>query len=262
MAEFRIRVDLAGVMSAAGNVINAQVLPRLNQAVRAVVAQTQADWMESVQRARGLWSGEKDAYAASIQAKMTGDFSGLVWTDYKYAEEIENGRPAKDLKSMLDTSLKVRTTKKGKRYLIIPMRHNTPGSDALAPAMPPSIFAAVSQLAASRVTGMGSRVSGTGAMDPKTRQAVTVPQRRYSWGDRLVGAVALGGNKNHEGMYRFSTTTPGGARSSAYLTFRVMMEGSPGWVVAPRPGLGLARGVAERMQPLAELAFGEAVKIA
>lgn len=248
-------------MAAAGNVINASVLPRLNQAVRAVVAATQTDWMTAVQHAR-LWSGEKDAYSTSIQAKMTGDFSGLVWTDYKYAEEIDNGRPAKDLKSMLDTSLKVRTSKKGKRYLIIPFRHNTPGNDALAPAMPSSIDALASQLTPSRVTGMGTRVSGTGAMNPKTRLAVTVPQRRYSWGERLVGASLAGGDKRHEGMYRFDVRTPGGRRESEYLTFRVMMEGSPGWVVAPKPGLNIARGVVERMQPLAELAFGEAVKVA
>jgi hypothetical protein len=246
-------------MANAGNIINAQVLPRLNQAVRAVVGQTQADWIEAVQRARGVWSGEKDRYAASIQAQMTGDFSGLVWTDYKYAEEIENGRPSKDLKSMLDSSLKVRTTKTGKRYLIIPFRHNTPGNEAHAPAMPASIFAAARGMTASRVTGMGTRLSGTGAMDPKTRQAATVPQRRYSWGDRLVGATLLGGNKNHEGMYRFTTTTPGGKRSSSYLTFRVMMQGSAGWVIGPRPGLNIARGVVAQMQPKAEAAFGAAV---
>lgn len=261
MAQFRIAIDLSGVMGAAGDVINAQVLPRLNQAVRAVSGQLQANWQEAVYRAK-LWSGEKDAYAKSIQMKMTGDFSALVWTDYKLAEEIENGRPAKDLKQMLNTSMKVRTTKQGKRYLIIPFRHNTPGNNAHAPAMPLPVFQVARELAPSRVTGTGARLSGTGAYDIATRQPSRVPQRRYSWGDKLVGAKLAGGNKNHEGMYRFDTTTPGGKRSSAYLTFRVMMEGSSGWVIAPRPGLNIAKQVTDDMQPLAEAAFGEAVKIA
>lgn len=258
MAEFLLKVDLTEAMRRGGGVVNALVLPRLNQAVRAVVQQVQIDWIEAVGRAR-LWSGEKDAYIKSIKAEMTGDFSGLVWSDLKLAEQIETGRPERDLKRMLDTSAKVRTTKKGERYLIIPFRHNTPGNEAHTPAMPAGVYAVASQLAPSRVTGMGERLSGTGAIDIRTRKALTVPQRRYSWGDRLVDAAAEGGDKRHEGMYRFETTLPGGKRSSEYLTFRVMKESSKGWVIGPRPGLYLAKGVAEAMQPRAEVAFAAAL---
>lgn len=45
---------------------------------------------------------------------MVIDFEALVWADYKYAEEIEQGRLPKDLKRMLNTSLKVRTSRKKK----------------------------------------------------------------------------------------------------------------------------------------------------
>lgn len=255
MAEFRIRVDMSGLAQARG-VIDAVVLPRLNQAVRAVAQQTQSNWMEAVQRTK-LWSGEKDAYAGSIQWKMTGDFEALVWTDYRLAEEIETGRPAKDLKRMLDTSLKVRLSKKGKRYLVIPFRHNTPGNSAHAPAMPKAVYQAARELAPSSITGQGTRVSGTGAFDLKTRQPATVAQRRYSWGDKLVGDTI---GKRHQGMYRFETTTPGGKRSSAYLTMRTMVEGSPGWIIKARPGLNIAKKVTQDMQPLAEAAFAEATK--
>jgi hypothetical protein len=256
MAEFRISVDLRSI-PAAGQYVMARALPLLRQAVTAVAQQTRANWMEAVQRAK-LWSGEKDAYAGSIKWEMTGELEALVWTDYKYAEEIENGRPAKDLKTMLNTSLKVRTSKKGKRYLIIPMRHGTPGSNANP--MPQGVYAIASQLSPSRIVGQGTRPSGTGAFDFKTRQPIQVPRNIYAWGGRLVGAAAAGGNKNHERMYRFDTTTPGGKRYSSYLTFRTMMEGSPGWIIGPRPGLHIVRTVVDEMKPLAEKAFEAAIE--
>jgi hypothetical protein len=48
-------------------------------------------------------------------------------------------------------------------------------------------------------------------------------------------------------MYRFDTGA-GKARSSQYLTFRVMAEGSSGWIVPAKPGLYIARGVAQSVQ--------------
>ena len=84
-----------------------RVLPSLSQAVSAVAQQLVIDWTEGVQRAK-LWSVEKDAYASSIKWEMTGPFSAVVVSSYRYAQEIETGRPARDLKRMLDTSFKVR----------------------------------------------------------------------------------------------------------------------------------------------------------
>lgn len=263
MAEFKISVDLSGI-AAAGGIIDQQVLPLLNQAVRVVAQQAAINWQEAVQRAK-LWSGERDAYAGSIQMKMTGPFSALVWSDYKYAEEIETGRPPRDLKKMLDTSLKVRTTKKGKRYLIIPFRHNTPGNDALAPAMPPDVYALAKELTPSSITGQTQRLSGTGAYNMQTRQRLTVPQNVYRWGGSLPAGLAPKLKPSHKtdpyaGMYRFNTATPGGAQHSTYLTFRTMIEGSPGWIVPAQPGLYLAKKTADDLQPVAEEAFAEAVK--
>lgn len=263
MAEFKISVNLSGI-AGAGTVVNQQVLPLLNQAVRAVAQQTAINWQEAVQRAK-LWSGEKDSYSASIQMKMTGPFSAIVWSDYKYAEEIETGRPPRDLKVMLNTSLKVRTSKKGKRYLYIPFSHNTPGNDALAPAMPADVYALAKEMTPSSIVGQTQRLSGTGAYDMKSRQRLTVPQNVYQWGSSLPAGLSAKLKPSHKtdpsaGMYRFDATTPGGSRYSTYLTFRTMSEGSPGWIIPAQPGLYLAKKVSDDMQPLAEEAFGEAVK--
>lgn len=262
MSQFAMKVDLSGVMAQARSIIDAEVMPRLNQAVSAVAQQGMIDWKEAVMRAK-LWSGEKGPYAQSITWKMTGAFSAEISSDYKFAEEIDNGRPPRDLKKMLDTSLKVRLAKNGKRYLIIPFRHQVPGADAIGQSMPDSVYDLARQLSPSRVTGTGRRLSGTGAMDIKTRKAITVPQRKYVWGESLQAPITMPKHgvapNRFTGMYRFETSS-GKAKSSTYLTFRVMVEGSPGWIIPAQPGLNLVKGVVDRLQPLAEKAFGEAVK--
>lgn len=265
--------------------INKKVMPLLNQAVKAIAQQTVADWQEAVYKAK-LWSGEKDAYAQSIKWEMTGDFSAMVSTDYKYAAEIETGRPPRDLKKMLDTSLKVRRTEKGKRFLVIPMRHNTPGNAAHAKAMPQAVYGLAKAMTPSRVVATGQRPSGevthlspkTG-MQPsatqtpylsnsKTKQALTVNRNQYAWGGRLTAAMLKSAGmsaqdaKLYAGMVKMDTSTPGKkGKSSAYMTFRIMMEGQTGkWVIPAQPGLFLARGVAQAMQPKAEAAFALAVQ--
>ena len=244
-------------------VVNQQVFPLLHQAVNAVGKQTAYNWQEAVYAAK-LWSGEKDAYAKSISWQMTGDFSGYVEATYKHAEEIENGRPARDLKLMLNTSKKVRVSKKGTRFLYIPFRHNTPGNDGLANPMPPSVYDVASNLEASMVTGQTTRVSGLGAMDIKSKQFLTVPQNIYNWGGRLPAGMSPKlkphhATDPHAGMVRFDTSTPGGAKSSAYLTFRTMSEKSKGWIVPPQDGQKIAQGVIEDIRPKAQMAFQKAI---
>lgn len=266
---FNISFDLGNVLDAKA-VVTKQVFPLLHQAVNAVGQKTAADWQEAVYGAK-LWSGEKDAYAKSITWKMTGDFSGVVEATYKHAAEIETGRPARDLKQMLGTSTKVRRTESGKRFLVIPMRHNVKKLQAAG------LGGMAKALSASSIVGQGQRASGevthlsptTGmSKSPKqtpflsnikTKGEMTVPKNEYSWGNRL-SAKQAGQHKWAQGLYRFNTSTQGGAKSSAYLSFRIMMEGQQGWVVPAQPGLFLAKKVTDAMRPKAQAAFAEAVK--
>lgn len=268
MSEFRIKLNLDG-LPAVRAAIFAEINPLLTEAVGAIAGMVSTTWFAAIQRARGLSPAERDAYSGSITpapgkpAHMTGAFSALVWSDYKYADEIENGRPARDLKKMLDTSLKVRRGKSGRRYLIIPFRHNTPGNDATAASMPQHVYDVARKLKPSVVTGMTTRLSGTGAFDIKTRQMLTVPQRVYKWGGRLppgmAGPVAKGHTDRFAGMVKMKEAGSR-AKYSQFMTFRVMAEGSPGWIIPPRPGLGLVKGVVADLQPVAEEIFREAVK--
>lgn len=260
--------------------IDDAVAPSLNLAVRTIAQQVAINWQKSVGNAK-LWKKEKDAYIESIKWEMTGAFSAVVSTDYKLAGEIETGRGPRDLKKMLDTSSKVRRTTDGRRFLVIPMRQNTPGNGALAKAMPQGVYNLAGAMAASSVVSKGRRQSGqvtvlsptTGMhaaakqsrhlSNPKTQQAVTVVSRKYAWGGRLTAAAIKGAGmdaataKRYAGMVKF----PDGSGGHSFTTFRVMMEGATGkWVIPAQPGKYLARQVAQDMQPKAAAAFAAAVK--
>jgi hypothetical protein len=261
-SSFDISIDLSGVLNISA-VARAGIFDNLSAAVERVTMVGAERWREAVMRAP-LWDGERRAYAATISYGFDGQFSGTISSDYKYVEDIEYGRPPRDLKKMLDTSMKVRMSKGGRRYLIIPIRHNTPGNSAHAAAMPPGVYAEARALDASKITGHGKRVSGTGAHDIRTKQQYLVRQRKYQWGGRLPAGLAPKMNKAHKsdpfaGMVRFETSTKG-SKSSTYLTFRVMAEGQPGWIVAAKPGLNLVKGVVDVLKIDAERVFAAAMQ--
>lgn len=276
MPDYSISLELPTAMDIQ-RIVDRTVFPLVAQAVRAIAQEAQLNWMEAVKNSK-LWSVEKNAYYNSIEIRYPTDLSAEVFTRYTYAAEIETGRPPRDLKLMLNTSSKVRRTKDGRRFLVIPMRHNTPGNTALAPAMPSSIYALAKDMKLSSVTGEGMRPSGEVTnLSPKkgmsaahkqapflsnisTKKTFMVPSNSYSYGHRLRSADLKHESKlnqrRYAGMLRMNESTGG----SMYLTFRVMMEGSSGWVIRAKPGLFLAKGVADHLQPIATKALEEAVR--
>jgi hypothetical protein len=279
MPDYSLRLTLPNV-SDIDRLFNQKVFPLLSQAVRAIAQEAQLNWTEAVMNAP-LWEGEKEQYVKSIKVHYWSDgLAADVVATYKNAEAIENGRPPQDLKDMLNTSDKVRRTKDGRRFLVVPLRQNTPNNIAHAPAMPTSVYELASQMKPSAVTGAGTRASGevtslspSSGMSPSpvqtpylsnpaTKSAYLVPRNDYSWGGRLTrqmladaGATKLE-QRRYAGMVRMKEATGG----SQYLTFRTMIEGSSGWIIPARPGLYLARDVAEHLQPVAEAAIAEALR--
>lgn len=263
MQQFDVSVDLSDLLAATA-IARAGVFQNLSAAVERVAMAGAERWREAVLRAP-LWEGERQAYADTIKVKNTGPFSAEITSDYRYVEDIETGRPPRDLKKMLDYSMKVRVSKKGRRYLIIPMRHNTPGNDALTHAMPEHVYQEAKDLTASRITGQGQRVSGTGAFDIKTHKPYLVRQNRYQWGGRLPAGLVPKLRPEHKadpyaGMVRFTAKSPGGKNYSTYMTFRVMAEGQQGWIVPAKPGLHIAKTVADALLADARMVFGAAIQ--
>lgn len=266
--KYDVKIDLGALLNGINSHVTAAVLPTVHQAIKAVASEAAYRWKDGVAKAH-LWEGEKQPYIDSIRWMMIGDFSALVSSDYALAGEIETGRPVKDMKRMLDTSLKTRVVggsgkNAGKRYLIIPFRHGTPGHSALAPAMPPDIYKKAKFLDPSTIMGTGSRLSGTGAMHMKSKKAIEVPQQQYKWGERLPAGLSAKLKSHHAtdqyaGMVRFKTSA-GGGKSSLYLTFRVMMEGSPKWIIPAKPGLYIAKAVRDAIDIEAPKVFEQAIK--
>lgn len=274
MSHFRVSVAISSTLQT-GSALAASAFPNLAAAVRVITEAAHRKWVEHAQGAP-LPDGRRvnnrtGAYARSIQLRQLNDFSGEVYTELGYADAIENGTPARDLHDMLGSSLKVRLTKAGKRYLIIPFRYDRPNS-VLGPSMPQPIYDwwRGPSIISSAIVSTHTRVSGTGAYDIKTRQPLHVPARKYNWGTQLkpetIRQMGLGEDavKRFANMYRFDRPPEPGARGGGhqqFITFRTMMEGSPGWRVPARPGLNVAQSVADEIRPIAEEAFPRAVEI-
>lgn len=270
MPEFRIRIALDHLLPADAPV-NRDILSNLAHAVEHIAQSAHAQWVAYASGAPlpdGRVIGTRTGtYLRSIQLDRRGDFEWEVFADAPHADAIEAGMPARDLKTMLNTSFKVRVTKDGKRYLIIPFRWGTPGTVTFGKNVMPSsvhrLWTGVNKLQSSMIVGHSRRLSGTGAWSVKTHQPVTVRQRHYLWGDRVTGgqlkqAGVTGQQARHmQGMVRMDR--PGG-RHSQFMTFRVMSEDSSGWLAPARPGYWPARTVAEKVEAEAERLFVAAVE--
>lgn len=266
MSQYAISVDLSGLLAQLNGALD-PVFPRIAAVVQKAADGTAYAWKQAVAKAPKLSLYERQNYINSIGWRMDGDYAAVVSTSWGWAQQIENGRPARDLKAALQTSAKVRRVTSGPhaglRYLIIPFRHNVPGGDgegALAQQMPSSVYALAQNLNQSSITSTYSTPSVQTGM-----KGVSVKRRNYLWGGALPAGLAPKLKPHHAtdpyaGMVRMKTNAPGSPTSSAYLTFRVMGEWSNGWLVGARPGQRIAAGVAEKMRPAFESAIAKAVQ--
>jgi hypothetical protein len=257
---FNLSIDLAPLVNALSGA-NIELAQRVSVVVAATAQSAYERWADAVMKANGVWVGEKSDYVGSIKVRSINGFEAEVWSDYKHAKEIETGRPQRDLKRMLDTSVKVRVSAKGARYLIIPMRHNTPGSNALSNSMPPNVYAGAKMLSPSSVIGTVTRLSGLNAYNTKTKLPMVTEQNIYKWGGRLPAGLSAKLKSEHKtdpyaGMVRMKQQGGG----SAYLTFRTMTENSHGWIVPEKPGMHIVQNVVNDVRPLFEQAMAEAIK--
>lgn len=210
------------------------------------------------------------AYRDSIQIRKLGDFAYEVYADAPHARALEEGMPERDLKAMLGTSHKVRISKDGSRYLIIPFRWGTPGATTFGKTVIPQEvhdFWKPAHRAGSHVVAQQTHLVGHRIHD---RQPLTVTERQYVWGHRLNRADLTGAGVTDPQQRRYLTGMvnlrnpggKGGASHSQYLTWRIMSDKSPpGSWIAPRvEGFHPARTVADQFRPQARQAFEAAVQ--
>ena len=270
MATFGINIDIRDMLPP-GSALTQSAFPSLATAVWQISEATLAQW-QAYARGEPLPDGRTigirgGTYLRSIQLRSLNDFNAEVFSELPYADAIEEGTPARDMKRMLGSSWKVRVSKKGKRYLIIPFRHDTPGS-VMGNPMPQAVhdWWQDPQREESRITGTYDRTSGAQGSSIETRRQMTVVGWRYKWGSRLdkgtlAGLGVTGAQaKRLSGMVNFREQPHGeGARHSQYITFRVMSEDSKGWQAPAREGFHPAKTVADKLRPVAEKAFHDAI---
>lgn len=244
------------------------LFPHLAYAVEQVAAAAHAKWIGYAQGAP-LPDGKpikarSGAYLKSIKIEQTGPLRWSIFSDAPYASAIEYGTQPYDMKKALATSPRVRRTKDGTRYLIIPFRWGTAGTATFGRnTMNAPEHALAKQLAPSHITGTGTRPSGN-------YPGQTVPQHGYHWGGRLshgdLKQAGLRGltfaqakrARNLIGMVKFQQ--PDSSKHSQYLTFRVMSEKSNGWIRPAVPGRYPLRSAVRAIKPEAEKVFQAALQ--
>lgn len=251
--KYHIEIVLGTLGQAINNEAMAQAFPAIANAVDVVADGVRQQWQEQVYRLAPPYC--RNEAVDSIKVSDLSPLHKVVSSDSRAVRYIEEGTPARDLKLMLKTSSRAKVSQQGKRYLSIPMRHNTPGQTATAPAMSQAVYLQASKLAPSRVTGRFLR--------PAINGGGVAPRLAYQWGDRLPAGLAPMLKPHHKtdplaGMVRFNTST-GKSKSSAYMTFRTMSESSTGWIIPAKPGQFIARDIAARAQGVFADAISRAI---
>lgn len=170
----------------------------------------------------------------------------------KVAVYLEHGYEAFDMKKALQTSLKVRITKNGKRYLVIPFEHGTPGSKSKR-AMPKEVYEQAKKLKSSYSIEAGTRGAETKASTYKDAMLLRelnprrVTQRNYQWGDRLknVDQPLLKDKPSVHRVFdretkKYTKVTAGAHKSNIYEGM-VKFESNPN-IVREKFGLGKFEG--------------------
>ena len=271
-----IVVDLGPVKDALEG-ISPDSLLKTQQAVRDAALVAQRLWLSvagghaiDFQGRQITLNRRSGAYARSIQDGLEypadGDvLFGRVSANAEYADAIESGTPAHDMKPGLLGGSRARQGKKGQRYNIIPFRHNTPGQTATARAMPMEVYNQAKRLAFSR--NVNDTVNYRERKELNAR-GKWVLRNRYEWGGRLPETPVGWRSRIQPAGHEYTHTTSifsgmvrmGQKGHSSYMTFRVVSDNShpDSWwapAVEPKP---IAAAVAEQIRPQAEAIIRQA----
>lgn len=183
-----------------------------------------------------------------------------VYTDFEHHRRIEEGHDAIDLKPGLLKGPKARQGKNGP-YNIVAFRHGIPGSDKQRNnPMVARIYNLLKKETdtadALKLDGL-SNARGTSKITGKSPDAKGVERNTYNWGARISKLDQTNKRDNwksgkYASMVRMQTST-GGAKSSSYITFRVVSIASDpqSWIVPARPGIPIRQATVDFARPMA-----------
>ncbi len=142
MIDIKLTFDLSAIQEALKQ-LSTGTLPRTAAAVHDACLIVQRTWLQAASGREVTFEGRtfslkrvSGEYAKAISEGLVypaegGDLTGRVSADTPYAQAIEQGQPARDMKPGLLSGTKARRGKDGSIYNIIPFRHGTPGAVTL-----------------------------------------------------------------------------------------------------------------------------------
>lgn len=299
--EYRLKyeIDFSPLMDFY-NSVGDEIQNRLSKAVNAAGNYFVAEWIKT---AESRFRHSQGDYIRGIQDGVMYPYQNnplefrIVHSDPK-AVFLEYGSAEYDMKQILQTSLKVRYSKDGHRYLVIPFRHGNPKSKTINP-MPEQLYSAAKHKTPSYITGRKQEGIQQGALDyldaqdRKLNNPDKISRNTYSWGERMTEkelrqlGLSEGDVKKYTGMYRFEKNpnitrqftvkllhllenipginkfvnrTQAANQYSNYITFRVMSEISRGWIRPARPGMYILKETYDRTNQIILNMLADAVK--
>jgi hypothetical protein len=246
---------------------------------------------EWITTAGGKFKYSQGGYVQGIVDGLEYPFEGdkyhyRITNKAKHALALERGFKSFDMKKALNTSDKVRMTKDGKRYLVIPFQHGTPGSKSIRP-MPQEVYNEAKSLRQSLISKTYNEGSIRGARDYEQAEILRqtnnkkVTRLGYIYGGKLkfTGEDPKKDYSIYQGMYRFGKN-PVEARKlnlgkftyklsnisertsdrSSYMTFRIMKEDSKGWIHPGIEPMNILGETVERARGPIYQMFGEAAR--
>lgn len=190
-----------------------------------------------------------------------------------HARILEDGHAAFHLPEKIDWgTAKAKRTKDGVRYLTIPFRHGTPGTQGVGSGrarsmMPGDVYRSAltlfrrPQATDAQRTAARDRLDAAGTQLSRPYGLKEFPRALR---DRAIRQEGQPGytwrSRTFEGLTYREQTSPSGRSSGSYFTFRVLREDSVGWFIPAFAGYGIAAQVVQRTrQHLTEI-VGEAAR--
>lgn len=189
----------------------------------------------------------KGSYARSIKMLKFAPLGWEISSDNPIAKYLEDGTKEYDMKNTHPYGKRSRMGKNGDPYLIIPLRHGTPGSKSNAP-MPEQVY--------ERIRAMSQEgIIKSSTISPERGKEENfwgdmIKRAEYNWGSRLTGMD----DENLEGMMVMDVPSGKEAGRSTYLTFRIISVNSPAhkWIQKARPAMNITKYVVNNTRPIIE----------
>ncbi len=248
-------------------------------AIQATVSGPCLDLIEAEWQQLASEVSDTGLYASSAsferQSPWQGDsLAGAVLNTARHAQVVETGHQGFHLPEKIDWSgPHVRMSKSGRRFLIVPFQHATPGSAGVSRTrartmLPTAVYQdaltalrgdrtrAAAQRAAARIASAGTILSRPYAIMGVpgrllARARMQEGQPGYTWRARL-----------YEGLtYRVKQTNPETGRTTGgWSTFRALTEDSAGWWIPAFAGHHIAKRVVENVRTRIRTLVGEAAR--